>query len=84
MLAYGKLTVKGDENMLEYFWYTLAAVLDHAIMTANPWYLCLLSAAVTSIFGAYTELVTRDGNDTLPVPVVNAAVLWALQFILYH
>ena len=27
MIPYGKLTVKGCENMLEWFWYTLAATL---------------------------------------------------------
>ena len=27
MIPYGKLTVKGYENMLEWFWYTLAATL---------------------------------------------------------
>lgn len=54
------------------------------VMTADPWYLCLLSAAVASIFGAYTELVTRNGNDTVTVPVINTAVLLALQFILHR
>ena len=62
---------------------TLIGTITVLIMTANPWYLCLLSAAVTSVFGAYTELVTRNGNDTVTVPVINAAVLLALQFTLY-
>ena len=53
-------------------------------MTANPWYLCLLSAAVTSIFRAYAELVSRNGIDTVTVSVVNAAILLVLQFILFR
>ena len=53
------------------------------VMTANSWVLCLLSAAVTSIFGAYTELITRNGNDTVTVPVVNTMILLVLHFILH-
>ena len=52
------------------------------IMTANPWYLCLLNTAVTSVFGAYTELVSRSGNDTVTVPVVNTVVLLLFHFTL--
>ena len=50
------------------------------IMTALPWYLCLLGATTASLFGAYTELITRDGNDTLTVPVVNSIVLLLFHF----
>ena len=50
-----------------------------SIMMVSPWYLCLFSAAVTALFGAYTELVTRNGNDTATVPVVNAVILLILQ-----
>ena len=58
---------------------TAVGLVTMSIMTASPWYLCLLSAALTSIFGAYTELVTRDGNDTVTVPVVNAVILLIFQ-----
>ena len=54
------------------------------IMTVSPWYLCLFSAALTSLFGAYTELVSRNGNDTVTVPAVNTVILLTLHFILYR
>ena len=41
---------------------------------------CLLFALATAIFGAYTELISRSGNDTVTVPVVNTTVLLALHF----
>lgn len=58
---------------------TAVGFITTSIMTVSPWYLCLLSAALTSLFGAYTELVTRDGNDTVTVPVVNAVILLIFQ-----
>lgn len=54
--------------------------LPYIAVTAMPWYLCLLGAAIASLFGAYTELITRDGNDTLTVPVVNSIVLLLFHF----
>ncbi len=51
------------------------------VLTEIPWYLCLLFALVTAVFGAYTELVSRGGDDTLTVPVVNAIVLLALHIL---
>ena len=60
---------------------TIVGFVTMSVMTANPWYLCLLSAAVTSLFGAYTELISRSGSDTATVPVINAAILLALQFV---
>lgn len=50
------------------------------VMADMPWYQCLLSALATAIPGAYTELISRGGNDTVTVPVVNTAVLLALHF----
>ena len=58
---------------------TAVGFVTMIIMTAVPWYLCLFSAALTSLFGVYTELVTRNGNDTGTVPVVNAVILLILQ-----
>ena len=54
---------------------TAVGFITMVIMTASPWYLNLLSAAVASLFGAYTELVSRNGSDTATVPVVNAVIL---------
>ena len=36
---------------------------------------CLLLALAASIFGAYTELISKNGYDTVTVPLVNALVL---------
>ena len=51
------------------------------LLTGLPWYLCLLISLIASLFGAYTELISRNGNDTITVPAVNVAVLLALYFI---
>ena len=59
---------------------TAVGTVTMFIMTAMPWYLCLLGAAIASLFGAYTELITRDGNDTLTVPVINSIVLLLFHF----
>ena len=59
---------------------TAVGTVTMFIMTAMPWYLCLFGAAIASLFGAYTELITRDGNDTLTVPVINSIVLLLFHF----
>lgn len=51
------------------------------IMSGAPWYYCAAASAVTSVFGAYTELVTKGGNDTVTVPAVNCMVLLAMDLI---
>ena len=51
------------------------------VLTAMPWWQCLLYALATSIPGAYTELISRNGDDTVTVPVVDTAVLLALCVI---
>ena len=50
------------------------------VMRVAPRSLCLLFAAVTSLFGAYTELISHNGIDTVTVPVVNMIVLLLLHF----
>lgn len=52
------------------------------IMTAAPWHQCLLIALIASTVGAYIELISREGNDTVTVPVANTAVLLALYCLL--
>ena len=49
------------------------------ILTELPWGRCLLTALVTSLLGAYTELISRNGDDTHTVPVANVAVILVLQ-----
>ena len=51
------------------------------IMSGAPWYYCLAASAATSVFGAYTELVSKGGNDTVTVPTVNCVVLLLLHII---
>ena len=48
------------------------------ILTAMPWYHCMLLALAASTFGAYTELISKNGYDTVTVPVVNAVILLGL------
>ena len=52
------------------------------VMTAMQWYQCLLFALVAAIPGAYTELISRGGNDTVTVPVANTAVLLGISLLL--
>ena len=59
---------------------TAVGLASMLVLTEIPWYLCLPGAFITSLFGAYTEMVTRNGNDTATVPVVNAAVLLLFHF----
>ncbi len=60
---------------------TAVGTVTMLILTAIPWWQCLLMTMATSVFGAYTELVSRNGDDTVTVPVVNTAVLLALYFL---
>ena len=79
-LADQKKTWEGSGAML-----AVSAVVGTAamlILTARPWYSCLLMALAASMFGAYTELISRGGDDTVTVPVVNTAVLLTLHFLL--
>ena len=56
----------------------LVGTISMVMVTDMPWYQCLLFAMAAAIPGAYTELISRDGNDTVTVPVVNAVILLAL------
>ena len=51
-------------------------------LAAMPGYQCLLFALAASVPGAYTELISRNGNDTVTVPLVNTAVLLGLSLLL--
>ena len=79
-LADPKKTWEGSGSMAAVS--TAVGFVSMLVMTATPWYLCLLSAFAASLFGAYTELVTRNGNDTVTVPVVNTAILLLFHFAL--
>lgn len=75
-----KKTWEGSAGMLVVS--TVVGVACMLLMTALPWYQCLLLAVITAVFGAYTELITKNGNDTATVPVVNTAVLLVLTAVL--
>ncbi len=79
-LADRKKTWEGSGAML-----TVSAAVGTAamlVLTEESWYCCLFMAMVTSIFGAYTELISRGGDDTVTVPAVNTALLLMLHFLL--
>lgn len=57
---------------------TVVGTAAMLVLTAMRWYHCLSLALAASVFGAYTELISKGGYDTVTVPVVNAAVLLAL------
>ena len=79
-LADEKKTWEGSGAMLAVS--TVVGTAAMLILTVQPWYRCLLMALAASIFGAYTELISRGGDDTVTVPVVNTAVLLTLHFLL--
>lgn len=59
----------------------IVGVIVLMISSGAPWYYSVGAAAVASVSGAYTELITKGGNDTVTVPVVNCIVLFILHFI---
>lgn len=56
---------------------SLGMLLSHELSAAH----CFLFALVTAPFSALTELISRDGNDTVSVPIVSAAVLLVLSLL---
>ena len=79
-LADPKKTWEGSAAMV--FVSALVGTVSMLVMTAMPWYQCLLFALVAAIPGAYTELISRGGNDTVTVPVANTAVLLGISLLL--
>jgi len=59
----------------------VVGTISMLVMTDMPWAQCLLFALATALPGAYTELISRGGNDTVTVPAVNTAVLLILRFV---
>ena len=52
------------------------------LTSAAPWYARLPAVLATALLGAYTELISRGGDDTVTVPVVNAAALLVFHFLI--
>ena len=75
-LADPKKTWEGSAAMLAVS--TAVGMVTMLILTAMPWHHCLLLALAASIFGAYTELISKNGYDTVTVPLVNAVILLGL------
>lgn len=59
----------------------VVGVIVLMISSGAPWYYSIGAAAVASACGAYTELITKGGNDTVTVPAVNCIVLLVLHLI---
>lgn len=78
-LADPKKTWEGSAAMLAVS--ALVGTVSMLVLTGMPWQRCLLFALAASVPGAYTELITPGGNDTVTVPVVNAAVLLGMHFL---
>lgn len=75
-LADPKKTWEGSAAMV--FVSAVVGTVSMLVLTAMPWWQCLLFALAAAIPGAYTELISRSGNDTVTVPVANTAVLLLL------
>ncbi len=56
--------------------------LSLLLLLDASWPVCLLTAFVTALFGAYAEVITRGGFDTVTVPVTNAAILYVCRLLL--
>lgn len=78
-LADPKKTWEGSGAMV--LMSTAVGTASMLVLTAMSWYRCLLFALAASVPGAYTELITRNGDDTVTVPAVNAAVLLGLALL---
>ena len=79
-LADPKKTWEGSAAMVVVS--ALVGTVSMVMITDMPWAQCLLFALAAAIPGAYTELISHGGNDTVTVPVVNTAVLLVLHFAL--
>lgn len=73
---------KSWEGTTAMFGFSFAVgVIVMCLVSGQPWYYSVIAAAAASAFGAYTELVTKNGNDTVTVPAVNCIVLLVAELI---
>ena len=78
-LADGKKTWEGTSAMaISAF---LIGAVSLVILSGQPIGICILQAALAAPVAAVVELVSRDGIDTLSVPVAVAAVLSVMILI---
>ena len=60
---------------------TTVGIICMLFMAPMPWYQIIIMSVVTAVFGAFTELISHNGNDTVWVPMVNTAVLLAFAVL---
>ncbi len=72
-------TWEGSGAMLVFSF--LAGVTAMLLCGNGEWQRTVFYPLIASPFAAYTELVTKNGDDTVTVPLVTAAVISLLSFI---
>jgi len=72
-------TWEGSGAMLVFSF--LAGVTAMLLCGSGEWQKIVFYPLIASPFAAYTELVTKNGDDTVTVPLVTAAVISLLSFI---
>jgi dolichol kinase len=66
----GKKTVEGSIAM--YGVAALALFFSLFLLTATPWYYCLIAALCVAPICSVVELFSRNGTDTITVPLATA------------
>ena len=78
-LADPQKTVEGTVAMFAVALVT--GIVTLCVFSPLPLWQCLLCAAAGAAVGAYVELISRAGTDTVTVPVSVGAVLWLVTLI---
>ncbi len=77
--ADGNKTWEGTAAMLVFAF--LAGTAGMLIAGVGEWWRIVFYPLIASPFSACTELLTKNGDDTVTVPLVTASVIAALSFI---
>ena len=64
-----------------YFVSAIAILICLMIYTSMPWYLCLSGAFLVAPICAIVELVSRNGMDTITVPLATAFPIFSLMIL---
>ena len=75
----GTKTREGTNAM--YFVSAIAILICLMIYTSMPWYLCLSGAFLVAPICAIVELVSRNGMDTITVPLATAFPIFSLMIL---
>lgn len=78
-LADHKKTKEGSVAMASFAF--LAGVAGMLLMRSFAWYQCLFYPLIAAPFSSLTELVSKNGDDTVTVPVTTATVLTIASFL---